>query len=338
MLPGPELLNALASKFDQVWLASEGREIMVTCPNCHFRGMSRDKSGHLALNFGKNVAHCVRCDWGHRDLRDWLKKWQLGVHIPMGNRSIMELMAPVKKAEEPEFQELTFPDNCRPMSVRDTSTDFGKSLMAKGLDPEDWIEAGAHACGGGWLDGFVLFPFYERGRLVYWQARAAREDIPPERRKQNPAKVHLGKSHWLYGFDHNLPRGREVTLTEGTLDKISAQKYLRSKGDNIAVSLQGTALSFPTEEGHPHNSQFGKLMLLTPSKVWVMFDPDAYEKAKGLASTLQVCGLNAEAVKLTEQEGDPNEAGNEGIGAAMSRSAASWENRFEQELDSLRPT
>lgn len=39
-----------------------------------------------------------------------------------------------------------------------------------------------------------------------------------------------------------------------------------------------------------------------------MLDPDATAKAEGLADILDMCGFQASAVRLSEDEGDPNEA------------------------------
>ena len=338
MLPGPDLINALSSKFEHVWLASEGREIMITCPHCHKRGMKKDGSGHLALNLAKNVGHCVKCDWGTRDVRRWLANYKLTINMPMSARSMMALVKKPTIVDTPSFQELKLPRDCRRMLPVEANM-FGDSLAGKHLVAEDWMGVDAHACSGGFLAGYVIFPFYEEGDLVYWQARAADPEIPQHRRKWNPDDVEMGKSYWLYGFDYDLPKGGELYLTEGTLDKISAARFVKeecSEEDSV-FSLQGTALSFPSEEKHPLNSQFGKIAFLKPTKVWVMFDPDAYVKAKGVAAALQLCGLDAEAVRLSLQEGDPNDAGTRGLSAAMRRTKGNWTTSFSEELSALKP-
>lgn len=337
MLPSPAILEALQKKFPSVWLASGGEEIMVTCPYCHLRGMSRDTSGHLALNFEKGMAHCVKCDWGNRSLRSWLKDQNFEGQLPLPSREALSL----KKPERPRFpllQSAEIPPFAVPMR-RGEQGMFADALRKKKLTDDDWIKAKVHQCDRGRYAGYTIFPFYENRVMVYWQGRSADPDIPAWRRKQNPDDLKLGKASWLYGYDPSLPRGGTVYLVEGTLDQISTLNYIeKHKGDgHFCFGINGTAFSFPDDITHPLNTQFGKLMHLKPAEVVVLFDPDAIKKAKGLAYVLETCGIPARVAELSASDGDPNEADEAALTAATTRNV-SWAEQATAKLNRLQPT
>lgn len=319
MLPSPALLDALQKRFTSVWLAAGGSEIMVTCPYCHYRGMSPDKSGHLALNFEKGMAHCVKCDWGHRNLRAWLKDQKFEGQLPLPTRdSLFKKSLP--KPQFPALQVASLPPFTSPIGFNEQGV-YAESLRKKKILPEEWVSERVCKCVSGRYEGYVIFPFYENGTLVYWQGRSADPSIPAWRRKQNPEELTLGKSSWLYGYEPSLPKKGVVVLVEGTLDKISTQRVLRkTKGEGyFCFGINGTAFSFPDESTHPLNSQFGKLMHLDPAEVIVLFDPDAVKKAKGLAYVLGTCGINARVAELDEAQGDPNEADEDALSCAIEK-------------------
>jgi hypothetical protein len=290
-------------------VGSGGAEINVKCPFCQRRGLSEDTSGHLALNFSKNKGHCVRCDQGIKDVTGWLKKYHNMPYLVDSRRigtSIKNLRKKVAAPVEPEYQEIPLPSGCKPLGVSKWGvSSYTKSLIEKGIFPEEVLEFDLHYCPEGKYEGYVIFPFIEDGEVVYWQGRAS---LPDMMRKINPSKVEapLGKAHWLYRRNR-IPKGSKVYLVEGSLDDISAERYLKKHfGEgHYPTSLQGTALSFPTENTHPLNSQFGQLMEIEPSEVCVLFDPDAKRKADSLAELLNLCGVNAYSGDLIT--GDPNE-------------------------------
>ena len=316
MLPSAYLIETLEDKFGLVWVGSGGSEINVKCPFCVMRGLSEDLSGHLALNFGKNVGHCVRCDRGIKDLVGWLKKYHNMPYLVDVRRigsDIQNLKKKLSGDSEPvdqKYQEIGLPAGAKPLRVSNWGKGvYSESLMKKNILPEEVEEYQIHYCPEGKYEGYVIFPFIEDDEVVYWQGRAA---LPELLRKTNPPKstAPLGKAHWLYRREMIKKRSK-VYLVEGSLDHISAQRHLtKNFGEgHYATSLQGTALSFPSEDEHPLNSQFGQLMDLEPSEVCVLFDPDARKKAEALANILNLCGLPAYAGDL--YLGDPNEVDEE---------------------------
>lgn len=321
----PSFIERLSEKFGgDVHMASGGREVIVLCPFCHLRGMSRDKSGHLSLNFGKNKGHCVRCNKGVGDVTEWLNKYYAfnlaaTVNYEEFSQELHRLknkLADVSSSKKrPAYQHQTCDMSpFKPFRRLEWGKDvFSKSLEKKSILKEETSQYEVMYCDSGKYDGYVIFPFYDGGsEAVYWQGRAAIEGIM---RKKNPdtRDLPMGKAHWLYGDPSRGwdDEGGVVYLVEGNLDCISAQRWLyKHKGDSHRVrSIQGTALSFPEEGKHPSNSQFGKLCDMRPDSVCVLFDPDAKKKAEGLAEVLELCGINTFVGDL--YEGDPNEASEE---------------------------
>jgi len=307
----PVLLESLERRFGLTWLSNGGEQINVRCPYCHRRGMSADESGHLGINVRINKAHCVKCGWGHGNASAWLEKFDVHLTISVGDiiteiNDLRRVFEVKKVAFDSSITPL--PRGFEPIMLDSDDDDFTRSLVNKGLSRELMVKNKIGFCDSGKYEGYVIFPFFEEGDEVYFQGRAAYPELldSPKTKKKNPdSKNGMGKNSWLYGIDGATKRCR-IVLTEGTLDQISTQDHLDRLHENYcAVSLQGTTLSFPSLDRHPLNSQWGKLMYFDPEEVLVMFDPDAFHKAKELAKVLCLTGLNARAVHLVE--GDPNE-------------------------------
>lgn len=323
MILTSSLLDAFEIKFgDGVWLSKGGSEVNVRCPYCIRKKGTPDLSGHLGLNPEKNVAHCFRCGWSNKDLRGWLegRGFDAAASIRFGQAADVPTLknrAHKLRADRDEvvfvMQEVKLPEGVVPLTECD-NPEYVNSLLSKGLEFEEMEDLFACTRRSGPNEdysGYVIFPFWETGDLVFWQGR----DIWKRKlRKINPAtseKMPLGKGAWLYGYDDSKgKKGGTCWLSEGALDQKSLRRWIRETqtGDlqngHYAWALQGSTLTFPDENQHPLNSQFGKLAILAPSQINVVLDDDAFEKSKALADLLQRCGFNANAIRL--EGGDPN--------------------------------
>jgi hypothetical protein len=314
MLPSASLIDLLELKFGLVHISGAGDEIYVKCPFCHKRGWGEDTSGHFAINFAKNVAHCVKCDAGVGGVRSWLKSsYSVSLVLPMHELSqdIKRLKAGLTgEIKSPNFkkQQVLLPNGVVRLKEKHwvDSNPFSESLMKKRISLRESMMNSLCFAKSGELNGHVVFPFIEDGKVVYYQGRAATKHALTRKYNPSKSKIPLGKNSWLYGYD-NVKKGSKIYLVEGTLDKISLQTFLETTfGEgHYGVATQGTILSFPSSNEHLLNSQFGQLLAKEPSSVCVLFDPDAYHKAKSLASLLTMCGLNAYAGSIGS--GDPNE-------------------------------
>lgn len=315
-----DVIDNLEERFGVVWVSGDAQEVYVRCPFCPKNFGSEDKTGHLALNFGRNKGHCVRCDQGLGDVAAWLKA-RFNYIVPFFSlpklSSLSSLFAKKVKPKK-KFQTIPMPVGTKPLPLSKWGKgDFSASLVKKKITVEDAEDHYISYCNEGRFGNYTIFPFieeevvsYEDLKPVYWQGRAIYSD--QEYRKINPSKssVAMGKSHWLYGY-HLVKDGGVIYITEGNLDAISTNRFLkRNFGDgHFSVSIQGTALSFPTEDEHPENSQFGKILAKHPSKVVILLDADAKKKSDALGNLLSLCGLNVSLAHL--KNGDPNESDDE---------------------------
>jgi len=334
------LLQQLRSTFSVAFIGPNG-EVQIACPFCVHRGMGADGSGksaagHLGLNFKKNVGFCVRCGAGLKNIHQWLARRNIETPyvasvIRANPREFWAERDALEKPPEYKQQRIELPRGCRFIQEDDVAaTPFIQNMLDKRLTMEQVLNARIMYAVEGRLAGYCIFPVYEDDELVYWQARAVRDDLPP---KKNPYKdeVEMGKSYWLYGVDDAVIGG-SMTLVEGGLDRISAHDFVRREfGDqHYALGLLGTSVGHPKPDEHWLQSQLGKIIALEPSEICVLFDgpkhatdKGAYGKAALVAAELEECGLNAYAGKL--DYGDPNEASDDLMRSAMQRSRTTFD-------------
>jgi hypothetical protein len=274
-----------------------------------------DLSGHLSLNIEKNVGYCVRCSYPIGNLFKWLSKRNFDVpDVDFYRTKVHDLAAMDREVPAPRLSQQTMrlPSGCKPISKEDrASWFFAETLLDKKLTWDQILSSNVHYATDGRLAGYCVFPFYEDEELVYWQGRAAWESLleDDKLRKVNPHKdeAPLGKNSWLYGVDDAVVGGY-MTITEGTLDRITAHHFVRARWgeEAYAVAIQGTTLGYPAVDQHRLNSQFGKLVVLDPKKICILLDADASVKAESMRSELQSCGFDAFVGSLPTK--DPNDA------------------------------
>lgn len=289
----------------------DGEEVLVQCPHCVSRGMSKpDTSGHLGLNFDKNKGHCVRCGWGCLNLRSWLRKQgylTAGGSLKDLGTSLRSQLQRRMTPPEPEFLDQSLKDDPTWEPILRAPPEYLKSLTEKGLTKDICKRWGIMACTSGELEGYVIFRFTELGGLVYWQGRAAWKHLL---RKYSPPLT-LGSSYWVFNYpdDPSSVFGRTVVVTEGTLDCISAMEVLRGtqwEDQYWAISLQGTSCSMPGPDRHRLNSQLGKILSMRPARVLLLLDPEERVKADKMAEAFREFGIRTE--RLAYRHGsDPNE-------------------------------
>lgn len=288
---------------------SHDDEVIVLCPFCVARGRrSPDSDGKLGLNFTKNVGGCVRCGWGTKNLRRFLKS--VGCHSSIDlKQSVADLKQQVLgkiNTQGPEFkvQTATYSGKCIPIQF--APKDYSDSLERKGVPLEMQKRWGIRAMVDGPHEGYAVFPFTEFGELCYWQGRAVWPHLP---RKYSPP-LPLGSACWVYNYPDKREDvfGKILGITEGTLDCISVMESCvgtEHEGKFWAVSIQGTSMSKQSRDRHRLNSQLGKIISLKPSEVLVILDPEERDKSKEILQSLLEVGLNARRVKYPHGT-DPN--------------------------------
>ncbi len=135
----------------------------------------------------------------------------------------------------------------------------------RGLTQQDVLDFGLFWCSGGRYANRLVFPVYERGRFVYFQARAMWESRPGENyiKALNPSRVDGAavSSEVLFNLDQAAQYPR-VCITEAPIDCIHA-------------GLDGVA----TFGKMLHVVQIAKLLRAGVKQLDFMWDADAFKEA-----------------------------------------------------------
>jgi len=146
-------------------------------------------------------------------------------------------------------------------------------LAQRGLTMDDVRAFGLTWCDGGRYHNRVIYPVFERGALVYWQARAMWDDTSPQHVKTlNPPRCvgAFTSAEVLFNYDQAIQVGRgHVCITEGPIDAVHAGLD--------AVCTFGKQIS-PT--------QIGKLLSAGVASLDLMWDADAEADAAMVGAQL----------------------------------------------------
>ena len=227
-------LEAYLQRFDPV--SAQPGEVVITCPVC-----GKDK---LVVNLDKRAWHCWVCEdyrmslYGRRkavagaggllDLIQLLegcsREQALGIvadqsrHLPVDIRSVdteLQIDHDVVVQEAPTIDP---PVGWRPIDHATYS--MLPYVQHRGITLEDVVAFGLGYCESGLYSGRLVFPVWEGGRSVYFQARAMWESADPRFRKTlNPANQSnvASASEVLMNLDV-ARRYRRVALVEGPVD------------------------------------------------------------------------------------------------------------------------
>ncbi len=142
------------------------------------------------------------------------------------------------------------------------------------------------------FDGRVWFPYWENRRLTWAMGRALGS--------QEPKTVDFGEEKPLYGVHVTKPVG-DVFVVEGVFDHLATPS---------SVAVCGSTVS---------RSQLFALSSLSPERVFVLFDPDAEDKAVQAAAEMRSVGLKAFPVLWRGNEKDPADLGGALMGELVNK-------------------
>jgi len=141
-------------------------------------------------------------------------------------------------------------------------------------------------------NGSLLFPFYEKGRVAYLQARMIKETYSTGKwRNLNHHKHRIYNVDVLFDDKANI-----LAVCEGVLDTLSAIEI----GYNSAIGLMGTSAPFPEEQ----------LKLLRGKEVHILLDWDSPGEAKSSKLQQEMRRLGISSIRKnrpSEQANDLNE-------------------------------
>lgn len=188
----------------------------------------------------------------------------------------------VKPVELPEgFHLINMGDGAHGVAARHYMKKRGFNITRLAMKGVGYCDKGPYA-------GYIIFPFYRKGKLVYFQGRlymgsGTKMKNPPEE------EFGIGKANLIYNQDA-LYIYDKVYLVESITNA-------ETIGDN-AIAIQGKKIS---------EWQLGQLLLSPCSKVIILLDPDAWAEAIDLSLKM----VNYKRVKLVglPVEKDVNDLG-----------------------------
>lgn len=259
----------------------------------------------LYFNVAKVKGFCVKC-WEPRSLEDIAQQSGIGrhqVHQYVADAKLADMRATGLKEHmlqglmgtnrvlSKELPEIQFPDEYR--TLRDGQESInGKQaihyMVARGFNLKLLFAMGFGYCATGFYRQRVIIPFYEDGRLVYWQARTYNKSKQYDKKILNPSTrlVTTGKTQVLFNLEA-VYRHPVVVVTE-------------SWGSSLAVGTQSIAIN----GFHMSERQLELIKESPVETVILLLDPGqevvAWDTAKRLSVWKRV-------LVSTLIDGDPNE-------------------------------
>ena len=134
------------------------------------------------------------------------------------------------------------------------------------------------------LEGRVWFPYWVDGEMTWAMGRAMGS--------QEPKTIDTTTDKPLYGLHvHRPPARSDVFLVEGVFDHFATPGSLAVCGSTVS------------------RAQCFDLYSLEPARVFVLFDPDAEEKALSASEQVRAAGMTCYPVLWRKNEKDPAELG-----------------------------
>lgn len=161
-------------------------------------------------------------------------------------------------------------------------------LRGRGFKISRLEEAGVGYCSEGEYDGYIIFPYYRKGKLVYYQGRLFMGNGP---KMKNPPEEEfgIGKTHVIYNEDA-LYIYNKVYAVESITNGLTI-------GDR-GIGLNGKAVS---------DWQLSRIIQSPCERVVIILDPDAWEEAIKMA--LQLVHYKKTKVIKLPGECDVNDLG-----------------------------
>jgi hypothetical protein len=234
------------------------------CPEC-----GKLKYG---LHIGKNMTHCFRCEFICSPIElvmkvegfDTVPQAQSHLNLFEGADYLetpMDFLPDDKKTELPKGYKLIL------LGQGGWGKRARKYLKGRGFNINDLALKGVGYCTNGEHKGRIIIPFFERGKLIYFNSR---QFIGGNQKFKNPRveDFGIGKSMLLYNVDC-LEMYEHVFIMESATNAMTW-------GDD-AIGAGGKVFS---------NYQISKLLESPVKKFTIILDPDAYGYAVKLAERL----------------------------------------------------
>ena len=273
-----------ATDYNHGWLKSD-------CPHC-------GKPQKFGINLSQNRTNCFVC--GEKlspiNLLMMLEGFQTfseATHFlntgDFYDLSYKETTVPLKTSES----SINLPEHFVLFGTRDNSY-VGKAaratLIKRGFNIDEVRKLGWGYCNDGEYLGYMIIPFINDNRLVYFNARRILGSGP---RYNNPRNEddEIGKSYIIYNEDA-LYLYKKVYLCEGAINATTmGEQGISSGGKDISKYQINKILQSPVE------------------RVVIMFDSEWFAKLKAIELALQLIPMKKVKVVFFPPEKDVNDIG-----------------------------
>ncbi len=257
-----------------------------TCPSCH-------KELKFGVNLSMNRTNCFVCGYNDRPLDIVMNVENLNYSQALNFLSSSKFEGIEFKEEKVELnsrKDFYLPENFHLLNQGDSQLAISARnyITSRGFDVNKMSNKGWGYCGEGSHFGYLIIPFYEQGKLVYFNARNYLSNGP----KYNNPTVDItgvGKSFIWYNKDA-LQVYTHIYITEGAINA-------ETMGDN-SVASGGKFVS---------RYQINELIKSPVERFTILLDPDAIDKAIDLA--LKLVDYKRVKVVILPDEEDPNSLG-----------------------------
>jgi DNA primase len=190
-----------------------------------------------------------------------------------------------------DYKEIELPESFTLLSQGDSI--YGKSarhyVKKRGFNVERLAMKGVGYCTKGDYSGYIIFPFFKKGKLIYYQGRLY-IGSGPKMRNPNQEEYGIGKSQIIYNQDALYIYNR-VYIVESITNA-------ETLGDT-AVGTLGKSIS---------QYQLSALIASPAKRLVMVLDPDAYKEAIQCAMQM-VNYKKVKVVKLPDGDKDVNDYG-----------------------------
>lgn len=241
------------------WLKGE-------CPMC-------GKDNKYGVNLHTNKTNCFSCGYNDspqdvireverletfNDLRNYLEGLD-----DSGSFRI------VKEERKAKTEQLELPEGFKLVGLYDSMTAkmVEKNLKKRGFNIMKLMSKGVGYCSKGKYQGRIIIPYYQQGRLIYFNARKF-IDVGEKFKNPSEEEAGIGKSHIIYNHDA-LYTYNKIWLFESAMNALTL-------GDN-STATGGKALS---------QWQLNQYINAPCEKIVIGLDPDAQKEAYKLGMEL----------------------------------------------------
>ena len=248
----------------------------------------------FGIHLSESRAHCFKCLESLKPLRLLMimEKFETinEVYKYLSIQQEYEYYDTYSKIPIREFKQVELPQGFKLLTQ-------GENLIAKaarhyihkrGFDIEKLALNGIGYCDEGEYNGYIIFPYYRKGELVYYQGRifqgaGTKMKNPPD------SQFGIGKSQVVYNLDAFYIY-QKVYLVESITNSLTL-------GDP-AGGINGKKIS---------DHQLSQILMSPCSSIVILLDPDAYTEALKLG--MQLCHYKKVKVVKLPDEKDVNDLG-----------------------------